>query len=352
MGHRSISLITADEVSSLLRGRERAMLDAVRAAYEAHARSETAVPPSAFLQFPGNNRDRIVALPAFLGEPFNIAGMKWVASFPDNVARGINRATAVVILNSVSTGVPRVIMEGSLISACRTAASAALAAQTLCAANRVPQVGIIGCGPINFETTKFLSCVFPELSAVSVYDKDTTRAELFAKRCERLLVPLDAAVEKGVASVLSSSDLLFIATTAVAPHILDLSVCRPHAAILHVSLRDLTVEAILSADNVVDDPDHVCRAHTSVHLAEQAVGNREFIRCTLGDILLGQQPARTGHDRVCVFSPFGLGILDLVIAELVRKLAEREGKGAAVEAFLAPAWDGRTEHSRDVRKRC
>ena len=129
-----------------------------------------------------------------------------------------------------------------------------------------------------------------------------------------------------------------MATNAARPHIHDLSKCPPGATILHVSLRDLDPEIILSCDNVLDDIDHVCRAQTSVHLAEQMAGNRNFLRCTLGEILNGTAPPRRDADGLTVFSPFGLGILDLAVSSLVCELAEQQKVGTVIESFLPDAW--------------
>ena len=111
------------------------------------------------------------------------------------------------------------------------------------------------------------------------------------------------------------------ATTAQRPYVALATGPISGGLILHLSLRDLLPEVILSSNNVVDDIDHVCQAETSIHLAERLGGRRDFIRCTLPDILLGRAPAKLGDGRITVFSPFGLGILDLAVAILACKRA-------------------------------
>ena len=333
-----IVILRGAEVRALLAGRELELIQAVQAAYQTHGNGDSALPHSTFLTFPGQPRNRIIALPAYLGGPCRIAGVKWVSSFPDNLNLGIDRASAVVILNSTTTGRPEALLEGSVISAKRTAASAALAAQCLSNGRKVHRVGIIGCGLINFEIARFLLVAFPEAQNVVLFDQDEARAKQFQNKVQMLSSDLEVEMAKDVNAVLCSSPLISFATTALKPHIGELRPCAPGSMILHISLRDLSPEAILSGDNVVDDIDHVCRAQTSVHLAEQRVGHRNFIRCTLPDILTGRASARNGSETVSVFSPFGLGVLDLAVGKLVRDLARQQGLETVISSFVPGSW--------------
>jgi ornithine cyclodeaminase len=83
----------------------------------------------------------------------------------------------------------------------------------------------------------------------------------------------------------------------------------------------------------VDDADHVCREGTSLYLAEQATGNRDFIAASIGAILAAPTAFRPDTDRVRVFSPFGLGILDLAVARFVWHVAQEKHLGLEVPDF-------------------
>jgi N-[(2S)-2-amino-2-carboxyethyl]-L-glutamate dehydrogenase len=335
-------ILRGQDVQSLLAGREQELIHTVRMAYEAYAGGGHSLPHSTFLRFPDNPRNRIIALPAHLGSGFEAAGVKWIASFPGNHELGLDRASAVVILNSTLTGRPEAIIEGSLISAKRTAASAALAARHLSNAEHATRIGMIGCGVINFEIARFLLSVYPESSRFVVFDLDVERAAFFQRKCGQVFRGIEVEIAADVETILSECRLISLATTALKPHIFDLSTCSAGSTILHVSLRDLSPEVILSSDNIVDDADHVCRAETSVHLAEQMTGSRDFIRCALADVTRGARPARKDDRSIAVFSPFGLGILDIAVSDLVRKIALEENRGTFIKSFLPEPWAEQT----------
>ncbi|MCX5375336.1 2,3-diaminopropionate biosynthesis protein SbnB [Streptomyces sp. NBC_00091] len=325
IGHR--------EVRDILKGREREIISLVADAYRLHDEGRSALPHSVFLRFPGDDRNRIIGLPGHLGGREPVSGMKWIASFPGNVAQGKERASASIVLNSMVDGTPEAFIEASLVSAKRTAASAAVAAGLLTTEREPSGISLIGLGPINLEVLRFTKAQLPSLLEVTLFDLDAERAHAFAAKVRKIIpgaaVHYAASAEEAVAA----HRLVSLATTAGTPH-LDLHAAAPGTTVLHVSLRDLTAESILGAQNVVDDADHVCRERTSLHLAEQATGGREFVDVTIGGLLRDPESFRRDPDRVTVFSPFGLGILDLALAQWVKQQAEEFSIGTKVDDFL------------------
>jgi 2,3-diaminopropionate biosynthesis protein SbnB len=333
MSDNDLTIIGAADVEAVLQGRESAVIDAVRKAYETHAHGASSLPHSSFLRFPDSEKDRIICLPAYLGDDYQLAGVKWIASMPDNVARGMERASAVVILNDRLTGHPRAFMEGSIISKQRTAASAALASKVL-APGEPGMIGFVGCGPINLSVAQFLATSWPDVRRFMAYDLDAARAEVFGEALRTRVAGADFTIASGLDGLLGACEMVSFGTTAIKPYVEQLDACPAGAAILHVSLRDLSVGAILSNHNIVDDLDHVNRAATSIHLASEYAGNTDFVHGSLGDLLLGKVELPARDDRKIIFSPFGLGVLDLAVADLVRQEIAEQGGGTVVESFL------------------
>lgn len=53
-----------------------------------------------------------------------------------------------------------------------------------------------------------------------------------------------------------------------------------------------------------------------------------------GGILEGAAPARRDERGVTVFSPFGLGVLDIAVGKQVLDLARAAGRGVRIPSFL------------------
>ncbi|MFI8460190.1 2,3-diaminopropionate biosynthesis protein SbnB [Kitasatospora sp. NPDC085464] len=328
-------ILRHDDVRRILDGRTAELIDLVAEAYRAHHEGRSSLPHSVFLRFPEQPADRVIGLPGYLGGERPVAGMKWIASFPGNLAAGLARASAVMVLNSPATGHPEALVEASLISARRTAASAALAAGLLLPEGGAGTTGVtlVGTGVINGEVLAALRVRLPDLAEVTVHDRDPERAERFA-RVTADETGLKVGREDSLPAALAAHGLVSFATTAGGPYV-DPADVPAGSTVLHVSLRDLHPETVLGSRNVVDDADHVCRERTSLHLTEQRVGNREFIEAEIG-ALIGPDAAPFVRDReqTVVFSPFGLGVLDLALADFVRHEARRQGLGLTVDGFL------------------
>src|SRR5213595_4264907 len=120
----ALSIINGKTVFDIIHAHRADCIEIVRNAYLAHARGQSVNPDSYFLRFPGKPDCRIIALPAYLGNGFHVAGLKWIASYPGNIQQGFPRASAVLVLNNYENGYPFAFLESSIISAARTAASA------------------------------------------------------------------------------------------------------------------------------------------------------------------------------------------------------------------------------------
>ncbi|MFK0048618.1 2,3-diaminopropionate biosynthesis protein SbnB [Streptomyces sp. NPDC090741] len=329
----TFAVISGQQVQRALSGQEKLVTEIVEAAYIAHGTGKTVNPPSYFLQFPDRPTARIIALPASLGGDNGVDGLKWISSFPENVSSGLPRASAVLILNDPRTGYPYACLESSIISASRTAASAALAADRLTRGRvRPARVGFVGTGLIARYLHTYLAGTGWSFDEVAVHDLSGEHAAGFADYLDRSGESGRVTVHDSVDDLIRSSDLVVFATVAGAPHVTDPELFAHHPLVLHVSLRDLAPEIILDSVNYVDDVEHCLKANTSPHLAEQVTGNRDFIDGTLYDVMTGRTTVPS--DRTVVFSPFGLGVLDLAVSAHVYDQVSRSGDLHVVEDFF------------------
>jgi N-[(2S)-2-amino-2-carboxyethyl]-L-glutamate dehydrogenase len=327
------AVISGAQVQGALQGQEKEIVELVEATYRLHGVGDSVNPPSYFLRFPDRPSARIIALPASIGGQTRVDGLKWISSFPENVAAGIPRASAVLILNDHDTGYPFACLESSIISATRTAASAALAADWLSRGRSRPtRIGFIGVGLIARYIHTFLAGTGWSFDQIGVHDLSADSAAGFRGYLEQSGTAGPVTVYDSAEELIRSSDLVVFATVAAQPHISDLSWFAHNPVVLHISLRDLAPQILLASTNVVDDVEHCLKANTSPHLAEQLTGNRDFLLGTLDEVMAGRVSVPAG--RPVIFSPFGLGVLDLAVGKYVYDKVASSGDLHIIDDFF------------------
>jgi ornithine cyclodeaminase/alanine dehydrogenase len=146
----------------------------------------------------------IHAMPAYLPKSGS-AGMKWVAGFPENQARGLPYISGLLILNDPETGLPLAVMDCTWITAMRTGAATAVAAKYL-ARPESKSVGIVACGVQGRSNLVALAELF-RLERVSAYDLDRRVAERFAFEM-RAALDLDVTVVDSPRAAVEGLDLV------------------------------------------------------------------------------------------------------------------------------------------------
>ena len=325
-------VVPGSAVRRAIDGDRQRVFETVELAYRLHAAGRTINPDSYFLRYPDRPNSRIIALPAHIGSPIHKSGIKWISSFPDNNASNLARASAVLILNDGTTGYPVACIEASLISATRTAASAALAAERLSPDPFEGTIAVIGAGMIARASLEWLLFRGWNFSAVNLFDVDRHGSEQFSNWL-RCTYDLHASIHDRLDHAVIDSSLILFTTTTLEPYVSDPVLFEHHPTVLHVSLRDICPNVILSSQNIVDDVDHCLKARTSVHLAELETGNRSFVAGTLVDVL--EKRFALALDKPRIFSPFGLGVLDLAVGDLVLEAARSAGDAVPFPNFFS-----------------
>lgn len=325
----SLFLINKNSVRDILCKYDAMILDIIKETYKSFSNELCTLPNSVFLRFPNEKDNRIIGLPAYVGGDINIAGIKWISSFPDNIRKGKERASALIMLNSLVDGRVNVVLDGADISARRTAASAVLAAITLHKRD-ITEAGFIGCGKINREVMSVLKNRVPTLNKVFLYDKDR---DISCKCAETWCNDLDIELVENYQDLFKKCALVFVATTASTPYIDKIDYLTPNHTILGISLRDFSVEMVMRCQNIVDSIEHVNRENTSIHLTSKQLGNTDFISDEIGKIFENDVFRR--ENRPVLFSPFGLGVLDVALAHFVKERVLEEGGYIEIDNFYS-----------------
>jgi ornithine cyclodeaminase/alanine dehydrogenase-like protein (mu-crystallin family) len=275
--------------------------DAVRDGFVAHARGEWSMPPKVYVaNYPAGD---FRAMPALGG---GHALLKWVTSFPGNPARGLPTVTGLVLLSDAEDGRLLAVLDAGAVTALRTAAAAALAADTL-AREDSSSYAVVGCGINGAETARMLVALGRR---AVVWDVDPGRREGVAEE-----VSADAA----------SSAEEALGADVVATVTPGYSVLYPEGSLRpgqHVSLMgadgpgkaEVAVEELGRATLFCDDWEQA--SHGGELAGAVSAGAVTRVDVTeLGSVLTGAVEGRRTADEITLFDSTGLAIQDLAVAK-------------------------------------
>jgi alanine dehydrogenase len=271
---------------------------AVRAGFEAYARGTWTMQPKVYVtNYPAGD---FRAMPALGG---GHALLKWVTSFPGNPARGLPTVSGVVLLSDADTGALVALLDAAAVTALRTAAAGALAAETL--GGSPSTHAVIGCGVNGAETVRLLAALGRD---VLVVDADTARAQRVADEHGARVVPLpEALAADAVITVTPGATVLFPAgSLRPGQHVSLMGADGPGKA--EIATSELGRARLFCDD--WEQASHGGEIHAGV---VAGIVTRDDVT-ELGAVLIGRAAGRATADETSVFDSTGLAIQDLAIA--------------------------------------
>jgi alanine dehydrogenase len=275
--------------------------DAVREAFEAHARQTWSMPSKVYVSnYPAGD---FRAMPA-IGDGHAL--LKWVTSFPGNPARGLPTVTGLVLLSDAEDGRLLAVLDAAAVTALRTAAAGVLAADTLCRPE-ASSYAVIGAGVNGAETARML--VAHGITPL-VWDVDAARRELVAQH-------LGARIARSAAEALGCE---VVATVTPGAEVL-----YPEGSLeagQHVSLMgadgpgkaEVAIEELPRGHLFCDDWEQASHGGELAAAAAAGVVARSDVT-ELGVVLVGEADGRRSASDITLFDSTGLAIQDLAIAK-------------------------------------
>lgn len=318
----------------------RFMMELVEEAYALKDDGEAIEPPPIKIDLDDSRNRRLVAHAGWVGGDVARGGVKWIPAAVENpVVRAIPRACAMVILTDPESALPLAIMEGSVISAMRTAASTGVAVKHL-AVPQVSEVGLLGAGVANRSQLLMLRHLCPEIRNVRVFDSAPDRAARWAAEEQAKtglpITPVTTASEavRGCHVVVAATRDFGEMDGYVEPAWLDAG-----CLFVGVSAADAKLEVLRDVDVVVAaEREALDRPGTLLGAARgRGMISPEGV-VDLGAIVTGRTTGRHGDEDRIYVDAYGLGILDVIAAHGIYERASADGFGRRLPLWSTPLW--------------
>ena len=275
---------------------------------------------------------RITSMPGYLNQD-KALGMKVVTYFQNNPKQNLPAILATIMLFSAETGKMIAAMDGSYITAIRTACASAMATKVL-ANPQTPVLGILGAGVQARAHIQALARV-RKLEKIKLYSPSGASA---AALKQEMAPQVQATIEatKSPDEAVRNADLVVTVTTAKEP-ILNMDWLKPGVHINAVGshrpdMREIDGATLARAKVVVDSQEAIMAECGDILLAiKEGSIAKEKIHGEIGEVLAGTKAGREHGDEVTLYKSVGIAIQDVATANLVYHKALKQEVGTTVE---------------------
>ena len=230
---------------------------------------------------------------------------------------------SLIVLSDIKTGTPLAVMGGNWITATRTGAMTAIAAQSLARADS-ESIGFVGCGVQAYSHLDAMRRVLPRLNRVVAYSRTEASAEKFAGAARALGMSAKTTRDPRAAVEAMDAVITTVPEGAATLEFLDTAWLAPGAFASAVDLgRSWNRSTLRNVDILATDEHEQTRV-----LA--AMGRMSFAgpyEADLSELTTHARPGRTSATQRTMFVFSGHALADLAAAQAVYETAVRQGFG-------------------------
>jgi ornithine cyclodeaminase/alanine dehydrogenase-like protein (mu-crystallin family) len=325
-----VTVLSAAEVERLLPMGE--CIDLMSEALAALARGDAVVPLRSMMHTP-DGRGLLGLMPGYIAGSRPAFGFKAVSVFPGNTARGLETHQGAVALLDPDTGLLTALMDGSTVTAIRTAAVSALSARHLARAD-ARELAVLGAGTQARRSIEAVSCV-RSLSAVRIWNRTRERADQLRRELtghyDFPIVVMDTASD-----AVHGADIVVTTMHSTEP-VVEAAWLAPGAHVVAVGGRppegrELDTATVAASRLYVDRRESALNEGGDVRIPiREGAIQPEHIVAELGEVVAGLAPGRGSDSELTVFKSYGISVEDMAAAAHVVRQAISDGVGTRVE---------------------
>jgi len=311
-----------------------ALVDAVAAAMVEASAGTAGLPPRVAAQVP-ERRGMLAAMTAFLPSAGALT-VKLVSLFPENAGSGIPTHQAVIVAFDPATGSPVALMDGTYITATRTAAGSALSARLLARPDSAV-LAVLGTGPQARTHARAIARVRPIREIRVAGGRDPRAAGALA---DELAGQLGLRVRACGAyrEALDGADIVAATTHATEPvvrrewvapgtHVTSVGFNREGREVDGETVRDALLVVETRAAALAPYPSG---ANEILWPIRDGLITASHIQAELGELVSGTRPGRTSPEQITLYKSVGVAVQDAAAAALVLRAARERGAGREI----------------------